>query len=659
MVNNYNFKSISFFVSLLAISLLLFSTAYSQTTHFSTSYARTQTVSNGRTNEFRSMKTDADGNAYILTYLSHIQSFNAQSYNPGLLLIKYNSLGEIQWAIGDDGKDGVALLLDSLGNPLIVGGQSVINGQGFSEGRIFITKYSATDGTVVWHNISTAGKGTTVEGATLSPDGHIYIAFTKSSSYYMEWGAISNFGFISGSNREAIIKTDANGNGLWAKFVTSDDTWNIQGNIYGISAGDDNEVYIVGKGQRLFSDAGTRGIFVSRINSDGTFSWFKRASTSDDHSATDVIYHQGYIYMCGDVTNQAYTSLDFGDGVNSTLDFQKGYIAKLAPDGTAQWLVNNTTGTKAGIGNGLRFLKLNALQNGNIVALANLKSQDIIFGGKTINSSYLYQGWLPATGDNTMVFELNTNGQLASSFTTSDGLTKAKILSSAPDNTVWIGGTYSSYYSANSLFKIGSNTHAHIGGVNDYNFFTARVTPEAVVLPVNLTKFDAKAIHNSAKLSWTTVSESNNKEFVISRSTNGVEFTIIGKVRGKGNSDQINRYELYDKEPFSGTNYYKLQQVDFDGKSTELGIKSLDFNLSALSLKVYPNPTTDYVNVIFTAGKYRELTVSTVTGNVLQTSSLDSSISQTSISLKEYEPGIYMVHLLGDLDKETIKVVKQ
>ncbi|RKD12459.1 hypothetical protein BCY91_12505 [Pelobium manganitolerans] len=640
---------------------MLSSAARSQTVDFSDAFSRTQTVTNGRTNEFRDMKTDTAGNTYVLANLIAAQTFNSQTHNAGRLLIKYNTAGQIQWVIADNGKSGVTLLLDSQGNPIVAGNQSVTTSQGWVESRLSITKYAATDGIIIWENIATSGAGDAIQDAALSPDGKIYIVFSKASfNPYINWGAVNNFGFISGATRNVILKADQNGTPEWAQYVKSGETWNIEGSISGICAGDDNEVYLVGEGVRLFSDAGTGGTFVSRVNNDGTFSWFKRVSTSTDHSATDVTYHEGHIYMCGDVANQAYTSLDFGDGVNATaLDFQKGYIAKLAPNGTAKWLVNNTTGTKAGVGNGLRFFKLSTLPNGNIAALANLKSKDILFGGKTFNSDYLYNGWLPATGDNTMVFELDTNGLLISSFYTTDGLSKAQVLSCAPDNTMWIGGTYSSYNSAGKLFKIGNHTHAHTGGTNDYNFFIAKVKPEALALPVELVKFEAKTEHNWIKLNWGTASESNNKEFMISRSTNGSDFTKIGKVKGNGTSAQNHHYVFYDKEPLLGTNYYKLQQVDFDGETKYLGTKALTFSLDGVNFKAYPNPTTDKFNLFFDSGTYNKLMLYTATGDVLQKNDIEPSTSQLSLSLKNRTNGIYIILLQGPSGTKTFKVIKE
>ncbi|RRN76558.1 hypothetical protein EIM50_24070, partial [Pseudoxanthomonas sp. SGD-10] len=98
-------------------------------------------------------------------------------------------------------------------------------------------------------------------------------------------------------------------------------------------------------------------------------------------------------------------------------------------------------------------------------------------------------------------------------------------------------------------------------------------------LPVSLINFTAQAQANQAKLSWQTAQESNNKEFIIYRSSDGINFTAIARVNGAGNSSDLKNYYYDDKSPLNGNNYYKLVQIDLNGKETELGIRVVSFEL--------------------------------------------------------------------------------
>lgn len=115
-------------------------------------------------------------------------------------------------------------------------------------------------------------------------------------------------------------------------------------------------------------------------------------------------------------------------------------------------------------------------------------------------------------------------------------------------------------------------------------------------LPVKLLSFSGRPENNSVKLFWVTASEENNDFFTLERSTDGYNFSKIGKVKGAGNSTTIRHYELTDENP-QAINYYKLSQTDYDGITRELGIISvkLSSNQSDLSVSVQSTPVSDGV----------------------------------------------------------------
>jgi hypothetical protein len=111
------------------------------------------------------------------------------------------------------------------------------------------------------------------------------------------------------------------------------------------------------------------------------------------------------------------------------------------------------------------------------------------------------------------------------------------------------------------------------------------------VLPVNLVSFNATKIDSSSRLDWTTGSEHNNRLFEVERSTDAVSFNKIGTVDGAANSTTSLQYTFNDYAPAPGINFYRLRQVDFDGKATYSRVVSVDFGGPVENdFKVYPNP---------------------------------------------------------------------
>ena len=114
-------------------------------------------------------------------------------------------------------------------------------------------------------------------------------------------------------------------------------------------------------------------------------------------------------------------------------------------------------------------------------------------------------------------------------------------------------------------------------------------------LPVELSAFTARRQGTSARLDWTTASEKNNAYFDVERSVDGIMFQAIGQVAGYGNSTTPHEYSLTDPRVAQygvPTLYYRLRQVDGDGKSAYSPIRSVQVEAaSTLLISAWPNPS--------------------------------------------------------------------
>ena len=179
-----------------------------------------------------------------------------------------------------------------------------------------------------------------------------------------------------------------------------------------------------------------------------------------------------------------------------------------------------------------------------------------------------------------------------------------------------------------------------------------------VTLPVTLLDYNATLQNTGVvKLQWQTASETDNKEFIISRSADGQQFNVVGKVASFGNTTTGNNYVFNDKKPVNGINYYRLEQQDFDGKTTDLGVRVVNVSLTDNKVEIYPNPTQDIVNVAFAPGVYNQIQLIDISGKILKQISLDSSTTQTTISLSNVASGTYLLKFNGNkpLVKRIIK----
>ncbi|HMU08453.1 MAG TPA: metallophosphoesterase [Ferruginibacter sp.] len=99
-------------------------------------------------------------------------------------------------------------------------------------------------------------------------------------------------------------------------------------------------------------------------------------------------------------------------------------------------------------------------------------------------------------------------------------------------------------------------------------------------LAVSLTSFNTVLNKNKVLLDWTTSSERNNRYFTVERSSDGNNFSFLGRINGSGTSSYLNTYRLVDHTPMYGMNYYRLSQTDLDGNIRYYETKRVNYQSS-------------------------------------------------------------------------------
>ena len=153
----------------------------------------------------------------------------------------------------------------------------------------------------------------------------------------------------------------------------------------------------------------------------------------------------------------------------------------------------------------------------------------------------------------------------------------------------------------NGTFSSISLPPAYNDYIVDYGNFQsgAVVLGRAALLPVKLISFTAVKNENVVDLQWTTASEVENKGFNVQHGTNGIDWQNIYWIDGRGNSQTENTYEFVHQSPVIGTNYYRLEQVDFNGETDYSNIEKVTFQHDGreVALIVYPNPVNSQFSI--------------------------------------------------------------
>ncbi|NJN33260.1 MAG: T9SS type A sorting domain-containing protein [Saprospiraceae bacterium] len=182
------------------------------------------------------------------------------------------------------------------------------------------------------------------------------------------------------------------------------------------------------------------------------------------------------------------------------------------------------------------------------------------------------------------------------------------------------------------------------------------------LLPVDLVSFVGQRSGSTTQLTWRTATERNTSFFDVQKSTDGISFASIGRVKAVGTTTQAQSYQFLDEKPASGINYYRLRIVDFDNRVDVSQTVSVWFDAS-VQMWVYPNPTAD--NWIISAATSDEkgapqafnVDVMDVTGKVLfNAKNVDNQ--QVNIPSKAWSSGVYFARVSRGANISVFKLVK-
>lgn len=121
------------------------------------------------------------------------------------------------------------------------------------------------------------------------------------------------------------------------------------------------------------------------------------------------------------------------------------------------------------------------------------------------------------------------------------------------------------------------------------NGFTEMVNASfSTPLPVKFVGFTLTRRNNDVLIQWSTSEEMNANTYEVERSLDGTNWNTITQIAAAGNSSYVTNYSFTDKNLSLKTIYYRIKEVDVDGKANYTAIKSIktDTNSSNTEIKI-------------------------------------------------------------------------
>jgi len=171
-------------------------------------------------------------------------------------------------------------------------------------------------------------------------------------------------------------------------------------------------------------------------------------------------------------------------------------------------------------------------------------------------------------------------------------------------------------------------------------------------LPVNFLEFTAAKSGNKVQLRWKVSEAVNNNYFEVQHSLDGSTFITIGKVDARNGSSAT--YIFNDHNPsMNGINYYRIKEVDRDGKFFYSVIQSVNFSGSG-KFTVSPNPAKDFINV-YSSQENTKIYLFDASGKRMSVSTVNKG--SVRIDLSKLPKGVYNVVFEKDGIKTDVQKV--
>ena len=136
-----------------------------------------------------------------------------------------------------------------------------------------------------------------------------------------------------------------------------------------------------------------------------------------------------------------------------------------------------------------------------------------------------------------------------------------------------------------------SNSLTIVGYTGSFSPFTVG---EAIIsLPIELASFHANCTEQGVEINWQTASEHSSAFFEVERSEDSQFWKTIEHMQTAGNSTTLLMYAILDSELARTAIYYRLKQVDIDGKIKLYDPISIQCGQFVNEITTYPNPSSE------------------------------------------------------------------
>lgn len=227
--------------------------------------------------------------------------------------------------------------------------------------------------------------------------------------------------------------------------------------------------------------------------------------------------------------------------------------------------------------------------------------------------------------------------------------TRSGLVNSINDLRVsrWDGSQWVNHGTSNTTGNSTAGSLRSGARITAFSPFTLGSTNVLTPLPVKLMNFSAALqSETSVEIKWSTINESNSAYFTVEKSLDGKNWQVIGTQQAAGVSDGMLNYAMLDVNPAKGIQYYRLKQIDLDGRFEYSEMISVVLGQKPAQVVLFPNPASNiiYVSIDHVSVADLECSIIDASGRMLmKTADLSSGIDISTLT-----GGVYTLRILAD-----------
>ena len=206
-----------------------------------------------------------------------------------------------------------------------------------------------------------------------------------------------------------------------------------------------------------------------------------------------------------------------------------------------------------------------------------------------------------------------------------------------------------------------ATTHSFNGKMDDvriYNYSLSQAEIQAIFAATPLAvewlnPLTARKQHGNVLLQWTVAQQVNNDKFIVEHSIDGIHFQTIQTIPADSDWVLPKSFSIVHTSPKNGNNYYRIKQVDYDGKFDYSNVALVRFE--GKDLFIYPNPATQEIHLQTKKEVTRQIEIFNTTGQLVKTLSQKG----TTVPIDDLPEGIYWIQITEDNQRFLNKFIRE